>query len=230
MAITPRLDIRQSQTLVLTPQLQQAIKMLQLSSAELVEYVAEEVDKNPLLDYDERSPNPTENEDANVPDKEPEERSSNSQPSNEEPTVKTTDDLLQEASILNNQNETPLDTEYSEFYDENSFSDNIGAIPTQNLGLNGSNMITGGAGNFDYMESSAEIKQTSVVSLKTHLEEQLVLLEAHPYEKIIIHYLVGLMDDAGYITEETDLIAQKVGSDIEDINRIFKIAQIKMAI
>ncbi|MBT5187773.1 MAG: RNA polymerase factor sigma-54 [Kordiimonadaceae bacterium] len=225
MAITPRLDIRQSQTLVLTPQLQQAIKMLQLSSAELVEYVAEEVDKNPLLDYGERSPNTAENETSNNPDKQSEDRISNNPSSNEEPTVKTADDFLQDASISNNQNEAPLDTEYSEFYDENSFSDNIGATPTQNLGLNGSNMITGGAGNFDYMESAAEINQTGVISLKTHLEDQLVLLDAQPYEKIIIQYLIGLMDEAGYITEDTDLIAQKVGSDVDDINRIFKIAQ-----
>ena len=55
MALTPRLDIRQSQSLVLTPQLQQAIKMLQLSSVELADFVAEEVAENPLLEYGEKS-------------------------------------------------------------------------------------------------------------------------------------------------------------------------------
>ncbi|MCH7865653.1 MAG: hypothetical protein IIC56_10640 [Proteobacteria bacterium] len=53
MALTPRLELRQSQTLVMTPQLQQAIKLLQLSNLELSEYVEEELEKNPMLERDE---------------------------------------------------------------------------------------------------------------------------------------------------------------------------------
>ena len=52
MALTPRLDLRQSQSLVITPQLQQAIKLLQLSSVELAEYVDQELASNPLLETD----------------------------------------------------------------------------------------------------------------------------------------------------------------------------------
>ena len=50
MALGPRLDLRQSQSLVMTPQLQQAIKLLALSNLELETYIAEEVEKNPLLE------------------------------------------------------------------------------------------------------------------------------------------------------------------------------------
>jgi len=50
MALGPRLDIRQSQALVLTPQLAQAIRLLQLSNLELEAVIAEEVAKNPLLE------------------------------------------------------------------------------------------------------------------------------------------------------------------------------------
>ncbi|MEK7244637.1 MAG: RNA polymerase sigma-54 factor, partial [Pseudomonadota bacterium] len=50
MALTPRLDQRQTQALVMTPQLQQAIKLLQMSNLELAEYVAEEMERNPLLE------------------------------------------------------------------------------------------------------------------------------------------------------------------------------------
>jgi RNA polymerase sigma-54 factor len=50
MGLGPRLDIRQSQSLVLTPQLTQAIKLLQLSNLELEAFIAEEVAKNPLLE------------------------------------------------------------------------------------------------------------------------------------------------------------------------------------
>ena len=50
MALAPRLDLRQSQSLVMTPQLQQAIKLLALSSLEIDAYVAEELERNPLLE------------------------------------------------------------------------------------------------------------------------------------------------------------------------------------
>ena len=50
MAMGPRLELRQSQSLVMTPQLQQAIRLLALSNLELEAVVAEEVEKNPLLE------------------------------------------------------------------------------------------------------------------------------------------------------------------------------------
>jgi DNA-directed RNA polymerase specialized sigma54-like protein len=50
VSLAPRLDIRQSQSLVMTPQLQQAIKLLTLSNLEVEAFIAEEVEKNPLLD------------------------------------------------------------------------------------------------------------------------------------------------------------------------------------
>ena len=50
MALSPRIELRQSQSLVMTPQLQQAIKLLQMSNLELAEYLAAEVEKNPLLE------------------------------------------------------------------------------------------------------------------------------------------------------------------------------------
>jgi RNA polymerase sigma-54 factor len=56
MALLQRLDIRQGQALVMTPQLQQAIKLLQLSNIELNAYVDGEVEQNPLLEHDESSP------------------------------------------------------------------------------------------------------------------------------------------------------------------------------
>src|ERR1700754_4559668 len=49
MSLAPRLDLRQSQSLVMTPQLQQAIKLLALSNLELEGVIAEELEKNPLL-------------------------------------------------------------------------------------------------------------------------------------------------------------------------------------
>src|SRR5258705_10817040 len=52
--VGPRLELRQGQSLVMTPQLQQAIKLLQLSNVELAEYCEAELEKNPLLERDDR--------------------------------------------------------------------------------------------------------------------------------------------------------------------------------
>ena len=52
MALGPRLDLRQTQTLVMTPQLRQAIKLLQYSNIEVASFVEEELERNPLLERD----------------------------------------------------------------------------------------------------------------------------------------------------------------------------------
>ncbi len=51
MAITTKLELRQTHNLVMTPQLQQAIKLLQLSNIELASFVEAELERNPLLEH-----------------------------------------------------------------------------------------------------------------------------------------------------------------------------------
>ncbi len=53
MALTTRLEMRQGQQLVMTPQLQQAIKLLQYSNLELTQFVEGELERNPLLEREE---------------------------------------------------------------------------------------------------------------------------------------------------------------------------------
>ncbi|MEO0359923.1 MAG: RNA polymerase sigma-54 factor, partial [Pseudomonadota bacterium] len=52
MMLGPRLQLKQSQQLVMTPQLQQAIKLLQMSNLDVSAFVAEEAERNPLLSLD----------------------------------------------------------------------------------------------------------------------------------------------------------------------------------
>lgn len=52
MKIGPRLELRQGQQLVMTPQLQQAIRLLQMSRLDAAAFIADEVEKNPLLSID----------------------------------------------------------------------------------------------------------------------------------------------------------------------------------
>jgi RNA polymerase sigma-54 factor len=67
MAIAPRLELRQGQALVMTPQLQQAIKLLQLSNLELAEFVEAELERNPLLERAEPEPERRDGETAEPP-------------------------------------------------------------------------------------------------------------------------------------------------------------------
>ena len=58
MTITQKLDLRQGQQLVMTPQLQQAIKLLQLTNLELAEFVESQLEENPFLERDESGNQP----------------------------------------------------------------------------------------------------------------------------------------------------------------------------
>src|SRR5215510_10318277 len=59
MVLSPKLELRQGQQLVMTPQLQQAIRLLQLSNIELCSYVEGELERNPLLERNETAAEPT---------------------------------------------------------------------------------------------------------------------------------------------------------------------------
>src|SRR3546814_6743996 len=71
MALTPRLEFRQSQSLTLTPQLMQSIRLLQLSHLELDAFIADEMLRNPLLEREDAGA-PVETENADLPERQPE--------------------------------------------------------------------------------------------------------------------------------------------------------------
>ncbi len=56
MALGPRIEISQTQRLSMTPQLRQAISLLQMTNAELADHINEEIEKNPLLEPVEPEP------------------------------------------------------------------------------------------------------------------------------------------------------------------------------
>ena len=82
MALSTKLELRQGQQLVMTPQLQQAIRLLQLSNIELMQYVETELERNPLLEQDESTENATRSESENGEFAKPEEPAA--QPAQEE--------------------------------------------------------------------------------------------------------------------------------------------------
>jgi len=109
MGLGPSLSIRQSQQLVLTPQLTQAIKLLQLSNLELEAFIAEEIAKNPLLE--ERSDEPGEQPAAQIDAEES---------SDEAPDDPGADDLIHGAA----EDDRPLDVDWTaEALETDSFND-----------------------------------------------------------------------------------------------------------
>ena len=118
MALGPSLSIRQSQQLVLTPQLTQAIKLLQLSNLELDSYITEELAKNPLLES--RSEEASEQPAAGLAGDEVD--------SNEAPEDPGADDLIMGQA----DDDRPLDVDWtSEALETDSFADVVGSGPSE---------------------------------------------------------------------------------------------------
>jgi RNA polymerase sigma-54 factor len=110
MAIGPRLDLRQSQSLVMTPQLRQAIKLLQYTNLEVVAFVEQELERNPLLERDEAPDGPA-----------PEQAAIDQRPERAEPDADTADRAR--AETLPDARAEPLDAEHAEPYDPGGPSD-----------------------------------------------------------------------------------------------------------
>src|SRR4051812_31906422 len=110
MALGPRLDLRHTQTLVMTPQLRQAIKLLQYSNVEVASFVDEELERNPLLERDERPENP--GTERAAPDQAPE-------------RISEVTDAAQfaQAGTLPAEASAPLDTDLGETYDAGGVAD-----------------------------------------------------------------------------------------------------------
>ncbi|SBV34855.1 RNA polymerase sigma-54 factor 2 [uncultured Sphingopyxis sp.] len=111
MALGPRLDLRQSQSLVMTPQLQQAIKLLALSNLELETYLAEALEGNPLLD--------TASADSDG--------SSSDEPASDAPAAEAASLDTDQAMSADGGSENDLDVDFAtESFHHDSASDNIG--------------------------------------------------------------------------------------------------------
>ena len=135
--IGPRLVLRQSQSLVMTPQLRQAIKLLHYSNLELAGFVQEELDRNPLLEQDERPELP-------VTDRPAADQRATAPEEGDSLTFATSEAMPGAA-------EAPLDGDFSNAYDAGGVAD--GAAPSATLysgiGRGGSHAFDGDAPGID---------------------------------------------------------------------------------
>ena len=202
MSLAPRLDIRQSQSLVMTPQLQQAIKLLALSNLEIEGFIAEEVERNPLL---EASPA----EDGDIPDR--------------EPVAEVRDERVAADELLAGAGgaaEPALDVDYAtESHQQDSIADG-GSGNDGALSMTGAS--TGGAGGEDGPDLDAFAD--TALSLADHL-----MAQAGPAvpqdDAFIAAHLIDQIDETGYLTVPLLEIANRLGVALARVEEVLAIIQ-----
>jgi len=203
MSLAPRLDLRQSQSLVMTPQLQQAIKLLALSNLELEGVIAEELEKNPLLA-------------AGGEDGEPQQAEAPADPGDDygEEAEPITADRLIEAGDA--QADAPLDVDYeAETFHHDSAADMSGG---GQLGMDGIQ----GAGPEDGPDMDA--LAADAPNLIDHLLAQAgEVLEGE--ELAVAARLIDAIDEAGYLETPVSEIAENLGVEEAYVERILRIVQ-----
>jgi RNA polymerase sigma-54 factor len=203
MALGPRLDIRQSQSLVMTPQLQQAIKLLALSNLEIEAFVAGELEKNPLLEAgggDDALPAP-DGIDRSV----------------ESPTLSpetgSSDDLI--AQGLGGA-DSPLDVDHG----ADTFIDDGPADRMTGSG-GGMDAISGG-----YAEDAPDFDSFAApdISLHEHLMDQ-VRAALSGMDLVIATHLIGQIDPCGYLEAKLLEAAHALGVPLFDMERVLSVIQ-----
>jgi RNA polymerase sigma-54 factor len=198
MAVTQRIDLRQAQNLVMTPQLQQAIKLLELSNQDLVAYVETELEQNPLLERgeDERSVGDGDRGDPVAAD--------SGEPGAGERLLDAAEYNAQES--LPDAKDSPLDTDYDNLYDSNSASEAVAGGELYDGAWRG----TGGRSVFSDDENGLEQTVQRAATLREHLETQLHLDIVDPTERIIGLQIIDMLDPAGYVTGDLGALAERL--------------------
>jgi RNA polymerase sigma-54 factor len=193
MAVRQRMDLRQTQTLVMTPQLQQAIKLLELSSQELSAYVERELEQNPLLERDDASGDGGSDLESTSGD--------DTAPSGASDPLDASEFVA--AAVMPDAPESPLDVDYDNLWT----SDGSDAPTAPSL------LSTGGRGRADNADGTATVEQTlsQEISLREHLAEQINVDLPNPTERLIGLALIEQLDEAGYFSGDLLPIAERLG-------------------
>ena len=211
MALSQRLQIRQSQALVMTPQLMQAIKLLQLSNLDLAAYVDAELERNPLLDRG------AESETAGEPEGGP----SLDQPDNGGET-RDGGEPGGEIEINGHVHDDAPGTSPGENYNNES-------EPAPARAADGpasySEWAGAGSGGRDDGDYNLEAFVSSETTLADWLREQLALAIANPVQRMIGQYLIDLVDDSGYLTGDLAAAAEKLGTGNGEVEAVLAVLQ-----
>ena len=204
----------------MTPQLQQAIKLLQLSNLELTQFVEVELERNPLLERDDGPESPA--------------TSPNNDDVAERPamTEAAASDLVQgdehgatdgEWLDLNKSNiETSahLDTEFENVYPDASVSDMAATADAAAW-----SSLRTQTGSFDREDANIEAYVANSISLKDHLSEQLTLAFKGAAERMIGQHLIDMVDETGYLIGDIAAIADKLVAPLAQVETVLATLQ-----
>ena len=209
MALSQRLEIRQSHALVMTPQLMQAIKLLQLSSLDLAAYVDNELERNPLLERASDDEAPAAAAEANSPP-----------PESSEDGAGNADWMGADLETSRSSMEQGLGTEL-----ENVFPDDGGEKPAKPAAAEPAysewSGVSAGSGEDYNPEAFVSVETT----LADHLAEQMALAISNPAGRMIGQYLIDMVDEAGYLTGDLDAVADKLGARLSDVELVLAVLQ-----
>jgi RNA polymerase sigma-54 factor len=187
MAIELKQQLRLSQQLVMTPQLQQAIKLLQLSQLELVDLVQQELQENPVLEEtnevdEERAATPDPSEGVTPLETEAPEAAASETPAGSEPSDANKIDEIDWQS-------------YAESYPQTS----------------------PGAGRQEDDERRSLDRHSRRETLAEHLQWQLQLSDLGEAERTAAEWIIGNLDDDGYLKSELEEISRQSGVTLEQV-------------
>jgi RNA polymerase sigma-54 factor len=183
--------MRQGQSLVMTPQLQQAIKLLQMSNLELQAYVEGELERNPLLERDEAR-------EASAAEAKPE--------SDEDRTAE-------------------LDTGLENIYADESRADaanRMAAAAPRDAGWSSLRQRTV---QLDGEIADFDTNLTRGKTLAEHLDEQLALAFTDPGDRLVGRHIIGMLNEAGYLTGDIPSIAETLGTLTAHVERVLAAIQ-----
>ena len=228
MALTQRLEFRQTQSLVMTPQLMQAIKLLQLSNLDLVAFVEDELERNPLLERANQDGAPDHGEPAAAqtdgegdfsdsadfsPGAEGERPGDGFEAGTEEWMAP---DLGSRTEI-----EQTLDTGMENVFPEEPAD--AAARNAQDAAPTAYTEWGGGASNDD--DYNLEAFVAAEATLSDHLAEQLAVAFSDPVRRMIGQYLIDLVDEAGYLPADLGDADEKLGTSREEVEAVLSVLQ-----
>ena len=198
MALELRQTVGLSQQLVMTPQLQQAIKLLQLNRLELVSLVQQELQENPVLEENETGEDPTP---AEVSDSTPGEDSGS--PEGEAPATEPRENLEAPADADVPAERDPSDAEKIADVEWENYVD---AYPQTGMESRGGE---------DDDRRSIEATLTRRPTLTEHLEWQIQLSDFSEPESWAAHWIVGNLDHNGFLCSTVEELARQSGASEE---------------
>lgn len=205
MALSPKLELRQSQSLVMTPQLMQSIRLLQMTHVELEQFIDLEIERNPVIEREEPG---TETDHAPEAPR----------------TVEGTErdpigsDLSANAEDISDAVDSSLE---NVFPDEPGRYDSIGPdLASQWKSAAGSGYAGRDQEGFDL-----EAVTAAPISLRDYVTEQIAFAFADPAERLIAGELADGLDENGYLNADMEEIAERLGVSVERVEAVLGVLQ-----